>query len=69
MAIVIIGDVNGDGKVDSSDVTRLKAAFLGKVTLNAAQEFAGDIEGENGILGNDVTQLKAAFLEKIELTW
>ena len=67
--IVVKGDVNGDGVVDSSDVTRLKAAYLSKITLTDAELFAGDLENSGKVDSSSVTKLKAAFLDKIKLTW
>ena len=69
IVIVIKGDVNGDGQVDGSDVTQLKASLLGKRELTAAQKFAGDIGDSTAVAGNDVTQLKATFLGRKALTW
>ncbi len=37
------GDVNSDGKVDVSDLTRLSLALLGDVSLTAAERFAADV--------------------------
>ena len=37
------GDVNSDGKVDISDLTRLSVALLGDIKLTAAERFAADV--------------------------
>ncbi len=37
------GDVNSDGKVDISDLTRLSLALLGDTKLTAAERFAADV--------------------------
>ena len=67
--LVMKGDIDANGLVEGSDVTQLKAAFLGKKTLTATQIFASDIDANGLVEGSDVTQLKAAFLGKKELTW
>ena len=67
--LVIKGDVNGDGEIKKSDITRLNAAFLGKTSATAVQQFAGDIVEDGGIKKSDITRLNATFLGKTALTW
>ncbi len=62
------GDVNGDGIVDGSDVTKAKAAYLGKTTLDELGALAADINGD-GLDGSDITKMKAAYLGKTTLDW
>ena len=67
--LVIKGDLNGDGEIKKSDITRLNAAFLGKTSATAVQQFAGDIVEDGGIKKSDITRLNATFLGKTALTW
>ena len=69
VVLVIKGDVNGDGEIKKSDITRLNAAFLGKTSATAVQQFAGDIVEDGGIKKSDITRLNATFLGKTALTW
>lgn len=68
VVLVIKGDVNGDGEIKKSDITRLNAAFLGKTSATAVQQFAGDIVEDGGIKKSDITRLNATFLGKTALT-
>lgn len=69
VVLVIKGDVNGDGEIKKSDITRLNAAFLGKTSATAVQQFAGDIVEDGGIKKSDITRSNATFLGKTALTW
>ena len=66
--VLLKGDVNGDGIVDGSDVTKAKAAYLGKTTLDELGTMAADINGD-GLDGSDITKMKAAYLGKTTLDW
>ncbi len=67
--VTILGDVNGDGRFNGSDVTDAKAAFLGKAKLDAIQQMAADVDNSQRFNGSDVTLIKAAFLGKDKLSW
>ena len=67
--VVILGDVNGDGRFNGSDVSDAKGAFLGRFSLDAADLMAGDLDGNRQFTGADVTLLKAAFLGRESLSW
>ena len=69
VAVVTGGDVNNDGKMSGSDITRLKAAFRGKTSLDGLQSVIGDTNGDGKITGSDITKLKAAFRGKTSLSW
>lgn len=68
--LVVKGDATGDGNVNNSDVTRLKAITLGKYTANTAiNDFAAEVTGEGTLNNSDVTRLKAITLGKFTATW
>ena len=69
VTVVLRGDVNGDGRFNGSDVTDAKAAFLGKVKLDAIHQLTADSDKNQRFNGSDVTLLKAAFLGKDNLSW
>lgn len=67
--LVVKGDATGDGKINNSDVTRMKAALLGKTTLSASGVFAADTTSDSKFNNSDVTRMKAALLGKTTLAW
>lgn len=69
LALVVIGDVNGDGKVSNADLIKLKAYTLGKITLNPVALLAADVNHSNDISNADTIRLKAVLLGKSEFTW
>lgn len=48
-----LGDVTGDGRIDSSDALLIVQSSVGKKTLNAAQKKAADVNGDNRITASD----------------
>ena len=69
VTVVIRGDANGDGQFDGSDITRAKAAYLGKTSLDEIHKLAADANGDGGLDGSDITKAKAAYLGKTKLDW
>lgn len=69
IAIVVLGDVNGDGSITNADITKLSAAFAGKVDLNSLQLLAADVNKSGDISNADITKLCAEYAQKIEFTW
>lgn len=69
IAVVLFGDVNGDGNITNADVTRLKAAYQNKVQLDALTLLAADVNNSGDISNADVTKLKAAYQSKATLGW
>jgi len=53
------GDVNGDGKVNVTDVTITSAAVKGKKTLNVEQKEAADMNGDGKVNVADVSAISA----------
>ena len=69
LAVVLKGDANGDGALTNADVTRLMAAYSGKITLDALDAFAADANGDGKITNADITRLRAAYAGKRALDW
>ena len=63
------GDVNGNGAVDNTDVTQVKATYLERRTLSAEAYFAADVNNNEEADNTDVTQIKATALERRSLNW
>ncbi|MBR5279143.1 MAG: dockerin type I repeat-containing protein [Clostridia bacterium] len=57
---VIVGDINGNGKIDARDYLLLKRAYFGTYTLTCASE-AADINGNGKIDARDYLLLKRAY--------
>lgn len=55
---IIYGDLDSNGKVDSSDLIRLSQYMLGQVTLTAAQYISGDTDGDKEVDIADLPTLR-----------
>jgi hypothetical protein len=62
VTIVVLGDVDGNGVIDTTDCVRVKAAFLGVYTLSAAEAIAADVDKNGTIDTTDFVRVKAHFL-------
>ena len=62
LIIVVSGDVDGSGAVDSTDYMRVKSMFLGTYKLTGEYFFAGDADGSGSIDSTDYLRLKGSFL-------
>ncbi len=67
VTVVVSGDVDGNGKVNSTDYMRVKSAFLYSYTLNSAQYSAADVDGNNKIDSTDYMRIKSQFLGSYNL--
>ena len=65
--VVMRGDVNGDGMVNTTDYVRIKSYFLKKVQLTGAYESAADCDGDNKITTADYLRVKSYLLKKLDL--
>ena len=62
LTIVVTGDINGDGIITASDVSKLKSAIIGKKTLEGAYKEAGDLKEDEEIKGSDLSRLKKMII-------
>ena len=69
VAVCVLGDANGDGNITNADITKLRAAFAGKETLDSLQQLAVDTNGSGDITNADITKLRAVFAGKTTLGW
>ena len=67
--LVVKGDVNGDGKVTSSDYSRLNAVLLKKTTLTAKASFAANCNTDTQVTSSDYSRLNAVLLKKTTMAW
>ena len=64
---VILGDVNGDGKVKSNDLLLLKKYLLGLCDDTEIVRASADINGDGSVKSNDLLLLKKYLLGLVEL--
>ena len=62
LTVVILGDVDGSGTIDSTDYLRIKGGFLGTYKLEGEYLLAADIDQSNSIDTTDYLRVKGAFL-------
>ena len=55
--IVVLGDVNGDAKVNSRDAKRILDRVVGLISLDEAYEYACDTNGDNAIKSRDAKKV------------
>ena len=64
--ISVLGDINGDGKIDNGDVALLYNNLKGKKTFEKYQTFAGEIINDSSIKINDVARLYRFFKKRVD---
>lgn len=62
VTVVIRGDVDGNGIVDTTDYMRVKSAFLSYFQLNDPQRYAADADGSGKVDTTDCVRIKSQFL-------
>ncbi|MBE6647927.1 MAG: hypothetical protein E7614_00215 [Ruminococcaceae bacterium] len=68
VTIIVKGDVDGDGKIDSTDYLRIKSAFVGMISLDSTSKKAADIDSNNIIDTTDYMRVKSHFLGNYNIT-
>lgn len=67
VTVVVLGDVDGNGIVDTTDYVRVKAAFLDTITMNEAERSAADVDQNGSIEKSDYMSIKSYFLRDFDL--
>jgi uncharacterized Zn ribbon protein len=67
LTVVVEGDVDGNGVVDSTDYMRIKSNFIGYFSMGRAQAKAADVDGSGRVDSTDYMQLKSVFLGEYHL--
>ena len=65
--VVIEGDTDGNGRIDSTDYLRLKSALLSQITLEGAYYLAADADKDGSLSSSDYLRLKSHFLGDFNL--
>ena len=65
---VVMGDVNGDGKVNSSDYVKIKNYLRKKENMSAAEKLGADVAGEGKVTSSDYVKIKNYLRKKENIT-
>ena len=65
--VVVIGDLNGDGKVSSTDYLRLRSFFKGSTTLSDLETKAADVTREGSLTSADYLTIRKHFNGSVDL--
>lgn len=63
-SIIVTGDINGDGKVNITDMVAAKSHILKKSTLTGVQALGGDTNGDGKVNITDFIKIKGYILKK-----
>ena len=61
LTVVVLGDVNGDGQLTSTDYVQIKKTFANQLVLTGARFRAADINGDGVIRSTDYLRIKKSF--------
>lgn len=62
MIIVVLGNVNGDGKINGTDYLRIRGAFLKTYSMSGEFLKAADVNGDGKINGTDYLRVRGHYL-------
>jgi hypothetical protein len=62
LTVVIKGDIDGNGLVDTTDYLRIKGGFLGTYSLDNMCQKAADVDGSGQVDATDYLRVKSHFL-------
>ena len=65
--LIVTGDLNGDGNVKLSDLSKLKLVIVGKQILEGEFEVAADLNGDGQVKLSDLSKLKLYLVGKSTL--
>ena len=60
--INLLGDINGDGKLNSLDIILIKRHIIMR-SLNEYQQACADVDGKNGVNSLDIIRIKRAMIK------
>ena len=63
-----MGDVNGDGKVNSSDYVKIKNYLRKKENMSVAEKLGADVAGEGKVTSSDYVKIKNYLRKKENIT-
>lgn len=66
--IVVLGDVNGDGKVKATDYAKIKNFIMDGAKLNEIQKLAADVNGDGEVKATDYAKIKNYIMNSTLIT-
>ena len=60
--IAVLGDVNGDGEVKSTDYMKIKSYIMGDAVLSDVQKLAADVNGDGEVKSTDYMKIKSFIM-------
>ncbi len=60
---VVLGDINSDGRITSTDFIICRKSFLGLYPLDETKELAADVDGDGRITSTDFLQMRRHYLQ------
>lgn len=63
-SLIVTGDINGDGKMSSTDISQMILHLLDDTILTGANFYAADMNNDNQITLTDLSQLKTKLIEE-----
>ena len=66
-SVVVLGDVNGDGEVKSTDYMAIKNAIMGTKDLSDASKTAADVNNDGNIKSTDYMKIKNYIMGNTEI--
>ena len=60
--VIVLGDVNGDGQINSTDFMQVRRHFLGLYTIPEEKQDAADVNGDGNVNSTDFMQVRRHFL-------
>ena len=67
-ALVILGDVSGDGKISAMDYVKVKNKIMGSNNMNSAAKKAADANGDGKISAADYVKIKNQIMNASKIT-
>jgi hypothetical protein len=66
-AVVVLGDVDGNGFIDSTDYLRIKSKFLGTFVIEGIYLKAADVFQDGELTSTDYLKIKSHFLGALNI--
>ena len=67
VTVIIVGDVDGSGGVDTTDYMRVKAYIIGNLQLSYVDLIAADVDQNGSVNTTDYMRIKGHFLGQFDL--
>ena len=62
--LVVMGDIDGNGKISANDLAKLRLHYIGKEPLDGAYKEASDVDGNGRTSLNDIAKIKLIIIGK-----